>query len=182
MSIKFLQANAPEKPTAPPPFTLSPIQRTHAWWLYIWPFQSRRMLLITAVLLSAGSLLMTTILLWLDPGPLPYALAGCIIGGVYFGPYRALPAQMTITTRSDARHFVQDVKELVLSAGYIISDRATEAGRTHYCNKLRDKLGGWLSWDESDIDLWLGPNEIELRGPIAAMEWLQARLIKRLAA
>lgn len=38
-----------------PGVTISEVKRTHAWWRYFWPLQSRRALLSCLFLLAVGS-------------------------------------------------------------------------------------------------------------------------------
>lgn len=163
-----------------PPFVVSPVKRTHSVRRYLWPFQTRKCLIWTVCLLAGGCLAWTAvILLWLDPGALPWALVGAVTGGMYMGPYIMLPAQMTISSRSDARHHVDDVTRAMLRMGYVVGAATSEPGHIHYEPKLSSKLR-WLYWSEQDIDLRHRDNKIELSGPVSKMERLRYHLLKQL--
>jgi hypothetical protein len=184
MSMNFLRDEASGKPVMPPPFELSPVERTHAWWLYLWPFQSRQERVLSLRIFAAVLLLWTLIIwLWFDHGALPYTLAGALIGGVWLGPYRGLPAKMNITTRSEARHHLDDVQKLVRKIGFVPSGQETQPGHYHYVAKAPDHpLLRPLYVEGQTFDLRVGEHTIELASQIRWIEWLHGQLTKQLEA
>ena len=182
MPMNFMRGAAPGKPVMPPPFELSPIERTHFWWGYVWPFQTRKTLIWMLGLLAGGTLVDTAmVLLWLDPGALPYVIGGALIGGMYMGPYRVLPAKMTMTSRGEARQHVDAITQMLLRRGYIVDQPTDQAGHVRYCPKSRDRWP-WLYWSEQEMGLHWHNHQIELRGPCNMIEWLHGKLFKQLEA
>jgi hypothetical protein len=181
MSMNFPRGAASIKATMRPPFALSPIKRMHAWWQYLWPFQSRKALMVTLCIQAGGSLVWAAIiLLWLEPGALPWVLGGALIGGMYGGPCRSLPAKWTLTTRSDPSSQAENIRRLMLRKGYIVDKPAGTAGHVRYVHKWSfKKLTSWLSYD-NEIDLYCRGNEIELHGPLNVLEWLYGRMAQQL--
>jgi hypothetical protein len=181
MSMNFLRGAASGKPVAPPPFELSTVERAHGWWGYLWPFQTRKTLIWTLGLLAGGLLLDTAmVLLWLDPGALPYVLGGAFLGGMS-AAYRVLPVKMTVTSRGDARQQVETITQLMLSRGYVVDQPTDQAGRVQYCPKSRDRWP-WLYWSEQDMGLRWRDHQIELHGPFNTMAWLHGQLLEQLEA
>lgn len=182
MASFHLFSGEPGKPAGPRQFEVSPVEHTHPWWGYLWPFRTRKTLVWTLCLLTGGSLASTAVvLLWLDPGALPWGLIGGLIGGMSMGPYRVLPAKLTITTRSEARDHVKNITQLMLRRGYVVDKPSGEAGHVQYCPKSRDRWP-WLYWSEQDADLRWRDHQIELHGPVNLMEWLNFHLLKQLEA
>lgn len=181
MSMNFLRGAAPGKPVMPRPFDLSPIERTHAWWGYLWPFQTRKTLAWMLGLLAGGALVDTALVLfWLEPGALPFVLGGAFIGGMS-APYRVLPVKMTVTSRGEVRRHVETITQLMLRRGYIVDQSTDQAGHVRYCPKSRDRWP-WLYWSEQDMGLHWHDHQIELSGPFNTIEWLHRKLIKQLEA
>lgn len=182
MSMNFLRT-ASGKPV-PPPFELSTVERAHAWWGYLWPFRTRKDLVVTLCIQAGGSLAWTAvILLWLDPGALPWALGGGLIGGTWLGPYRSLPAKMTITTRSAARHHLADVQKMVLKIGFVPSGKVTKPGHYHYGFNLPDHaLLRLLYVEGQEFCLHVGEHTIELHSQVRWIEWTHNQLLKQLEA
>jgi hypothetical protein len=160
--------------------TLSAIERTHGLLMYGWPIQSRRQLLSATAFVGGGLLVMALILYCVGAPPTYFraAMFGGAIGGIYCGIYRVLPARMTLATRGEARHFVAELKPLILALGYRHSDEPAEAGRLHFCNKAPR----WMSWDEQDLDMRVGAHDIVLAGPVVSLELLRARLLREMEA
>jgi hypothetical protein len=181
MSMNFLRTES-GKPTTPPPFALSPIERTHSAWIYLWPFQSRQELVLLLRIFAVGLLLMSLVVwLWLDHGALPYTLVGGMLGGLWLGPYRSLPAKMTITTRSEARHHLDEVQKLVLKIGFVPSGKATQPGHYHYGAEAPDHAFLRLLYVEGQtFDLRVGEHSIELHSQVRWIEWLDRQLTKQL--
>lgn len=181
MSIFHALSRDPNTPVVPPLFELSAIERTHSWWLYLWPFQSRKALVTVLCIVTVGSLLETLIVLrWLDPGALPWALTGGLLGAIWLGPYRALPARMTIATRSEARYFLNDIKQLVELRQYVAVTPVNDPAHVHFRHKAHFTWAHRLAWDEQDADLRWKDQQIELRGPINLLESVHRQLLQQL--
>jgi hypothetical protein len=183
MSMDFLRSES-GKPAAPPLFAFSPIERTHRAWRYLWPFQSRQERVLILRIFAVGLLLMSlTVWLFLDHGALPYTLVGGLLGGLWLGPYRSLPAKMTITTRSEARHHLADVQNLVLKIGFVPSGKVTQPGMYHYgVEPPHHALWRLFYVSGQTFDLRVGEHTIELRGQVRWIEWLHRQLAKQLEA
>jgi hypothetical protein len=150
-------------------------------WRYLWPFQSRKDCILTLSILAVGLSATTLVVwLWLDRGALPYTLAGGLLGGLWFGPSRGLPAQMTITTRGQARDYLADVQKLVLRIGFEPSDEVTGPGYYHYIAKKHDRALLRLLYVEGPtFDLRVSQHKIELHSEIRWIEWLHNKLTKQ---
>jgi hypothetical protein len=179
----FLHPEA-NKRAAPPPFAFSTIERTHSAWRYLWPFNSRQEQVVILSIFAAVLLLWTIIVwLWLPHGALPYTLAGATIGGMWLGPYHSLPAIMTITTRSEARHHLADVQKLVLRIAFEPSGKLTEPGHYHYIGKMpKNKLLRLVAVEGVTFDLRVGEHTIELYSELRWIEWMHSQLAKQLNA
>jgi hypothetical protein len=179
----FMHPDA-NKRAALPPFSFSPIERTHSAWRYLWPFQSRQERVLLLRVFAAG-LVLDAVVVWLCVAleAVPYALVGGLIGGLWLGPYRSLPAKLTITTRSEARHHLADVQKLLLRIGFVPSGKMTEPGHYRYDVKAPDNALVRLIFVEGQtFDLRLGEHTIELHSQIRWIEWLQRQLTKQLDA
>lgn len=153
--------------------TISEVKRKHAWWLYLWPFQSRRELLSTFAILGVVLSVMGTFAYLTAPYALLNTLVGAAVGGVYLGVYGALPASLTLATRSEARHFLADLQAMLAKGGYVLSEQPIVPGRFHY----RSKMPRLLRWDSQDIELLVHGNEFVLNGPITPLRLLRAKLL-----
>ena len=182
MSMNFLRS-ASGKPISPPPFALSPVERTHSWRAYLWPFQSRResVVMLRAI---AVTLLLCSIVVWLffAPQALPYALTGGLAGGLWLGPYRSLPAEMTITTLDEARHHLGDVQKLLMKLGFVRSAVTTEPGHYHYLMPPPPAYLLPLSVPEVALDLRVHEHTIHLESHIRLIDWLHRQLARELEA
>jgi hypothetical protein len=163
------------------PVAVSSIERTHSIWLYLWPFRSREERVLLLRLFAVGLLIWALVVwLWLDHEELPYVLVGALSGGLWLGPYRALPARMTITTRGQARDYLADVQTLVLRIGFVPSDKVTEPGHYHYITKKPENALLRLLYVEGPtFDLRVSQHKIELHSEIRWIEWLHNKLTKQ---
>jgi hypothetical protein len=153
--------------------TISQVQRTHAWWLYFWPFQSTRALLSTLVILAVGLSIMGGFFYLMAPHALRGGLIASTVGSLLWGLYPLLPARLTLATRSEARHFTADLQARLLRFGYVASDQPPRPGRFHY----RSKMSRFWRWDEQDIELLVHDHELVLNGPVTILHLLRARLL-----
>jgi hypothetical protein len=182
MSMTFLRS-ASATPVRPPLFELSPVERTHAWWAYLWPFQSRQDRAVMLSVLALGLLLCSVaVWLWVAPQALPYTLTGGLIGGLWLGPWRSLPAHMTITTRSEACQHLADVQKLLMKLGFVLSTRVTEPGHYHYVHPCPHVLLLPLHVAGLAFDLHVRDHTIHLRSQTRWIEWLHKRLTRQLEA
>lgn len=159
--------------TTLPGVTISQVERTHAWWRYFWPIQSRRALLSTLVVQGVGLPLMGLFAYLAAPHVLPQIVIGAAACGLYFGLYPYLPARLTLVTRSEARHHLDDMQARLVQLRYVVSEQERRPGRFHYRSK-RSRL--WR-WDEEDIELLVRDHELVLNGPIGMLAYLRAKLL-----
>lgn len=160
--------------TTAPDVTLSRVERTHAWWAFLWPFQSWREVQFTIAMLTFGLLVMGVIFYQIDPEGLGFALTCSAIGG-FIGVYGALPARLTLATCSEARHHLADLQAWLAKCGYVTSDQSALPGNYHY----RSKLPRWLICDAHDnLKLVVRDHEIVLTGPIAPLVLLRGILLR----
>lgn len=160
--------------TTTPDVTISKVARSHAWWVYFMPFQCWREFRSTIVILALGLLVVGVIIYRVDPEGLEQVLTCSAIGGVYVGVYGALPARLTLATRSEARHHFADLQARLVKGGYVASDEPVLPGSYHY----RSKFPRWLSWDSQDIRLVVRDHEIVLTGPINPLRLLRVQLLR----
>lgn len=156
-----------------PGVTISQVKRTHGVLMYFWPFQSRRELLHSIALLAVCLPIIGSIIYLLDPAALESVLIGAVVGSFCCGVYPLLPARLTLATRSEARHFTNELEARLVKLGYVTSDRPPRVGRFHYRSK-RSRL--WR-WDEQDIEMLVEGHELVLNGPVAVLSQLRARLL-----
>lgn len=159
--------------TTIPGVTISEVKRTHAWWRYLWPFQSRRELLSTTGLLAVGLSVVGGIIYLMNPDAVRGSLIAGALGGLCCGVYPLLPARLTLATRSEARHHLTDLQARLVKFGYVASDQPLVPGRFHY----RSKMSRFWRWDEQDIELLVHDHELVLNGPVAVLGLLRARLL-----
>ena len=154
--------------------TISQVKRTHAWWLYLWPFQSRRELLHTFALLAVGLPILAATFYLFDPtSSLVPVLIGSTTGGLLCGVYPLLPARLTLATRDEAGLALTDLQARLVRFGYVASEQPKVPGRFHY----RSKMPRLWRWDEQDIELLVQGHELVLNGPVAMLALLRARLL-----
>lgn len=153
--------------------TISPIRRTHSVFRYFLPFQSQRQVVTMAIILVVGLPFFGLLLYRFDhDANLVVSLLGGVIGAVSFSLYPMLPAHMQLTTRSEARHFVQALGEHIISLGYV------ELRSTPTSKRYRSKHPRWLRWDEQDMEIAVRAHVIEVNGPILFLKML-ARILER---
>lgn len=155
--------------------TISAVERTHAWWRYLWPFQSRRALLqILAVMAVCLPIMAAVIVYKGNPNALLYTLIGAAAGGLLGGVYPLLPARLTLTTRSEARHHLADLQGRLVKIGYVLSEQSMVPGRFHYCSGKTLKR---LRWDEQNIELLVHEHELVLNGPVVVLRRLRYKMM-----
>lgn len=121
--------------------------------------------------------------LWVAPQALPYTLIGGLISGLWLGPYRSLPARMTITTRSEARHHLGDVQKLLMKIGFVRTAELTEPGHYRYVVKpCPHALLLPLYVAGQTFDLHLRDHTITLRSQLRWIEWVHKQLTRELEA
>jgi hypothetical protein len=181
MSMKFLLKSA-GKPVEPPPYELSQVQRTHPWWAYLWPFRSRQEAVVMLRVVSVGLLLSAiAVWLWVAPDALRYTLPGGLIGGLWLGPYRSLPAQMTITTRGEVCHQLTKIQKMVMKIGFVSSAEVTEPAHYHYVFKPPTRpLLRLLYVEGQSFDLRVQEHTIHLQGDVRWIELIHQKLAKQL--
>lgn len=59
-----------------PPFVIAPIERARGWWLYLWPFQSSKALVVTLCVLAVMSMLWVLVCFLRPAGNRPFSNAG----------------------------------------------------------------------------------------------------------
>lgn len=156
-----------------PGVTISEVKRTHAWWLYLWPFQSRRALLRCLVILAVCLPIMAVIVLRTNPYALPYVLICAALGGIISVAYPLLPTRLTLATRSEARHHLADLQARLVKFGYVASDKPLMPGSFHY----RSKHSEFWHLDEQVTELVVHEHELVLNGPVIIMRVLRAGLL-----
>lgn len=156
--------------------TVSQVQRTHAWRLYLWPFQSWRAVLHSIVWVAFALLGIGAIKYLLAPANMLIVLIGGAVGGLLSSAYAALPARLTLATRSEARHHLADLQALLVKFGCVASDQPVLPGSYLY----RGKLPRWLICDSQDnVKLVVRDHEIVVTGPILILHLLRAQLLRR---
>lgn len=156
--------------------TVSQVEHTHAWRLYFWPFQTRRAVRSVLVWLACGLAIVAAIKYMLDPANMLIVLIGGAVGGIVCSAYAALPARLTLGTRSEARHHLSDLQSLLIKNGGVASGEQVLPGSYLY----RSKLPRWLICDSQDsITLVVRDHEIILTGPILSLHLLRAQLLRR---
>lgn len=153
--------------------TISKVKRTHAWWLYLWPFQSRRALLTTLALQAVVLPVMGLFAFLASPHSLFPIVICSAAGGLLGGLYPLLPATLTLATRGVTRPALTDLQARLARLGYVASDQQPRPGRFHY----RSKRSRFWRWDEQDIELLVHDHELVLSGPVAILALLRARLL-----
>lgn len=160
--------------TTMPGVTISRVKRTHAWRLYLWPFQSWRALRSFLVWLTFALSIIGTIKYMFAPAGTLQVLICAAIGGLV-GAYGALPARLTLATRGEARHAFTDLQAQLVKLGYVASDQPGPSGNYYY----RSKMPRWLICDSQDnLKLVVHDREIVLTGPIASLFLLRAKLLQ----
>lgn len=160
--------------TTIPGVTISRVQRTHTWWRYFWPIQTWDELRSTLTVLAIGLPVVAVVKHLLAPTGMLSVLIGGAIGGILSIGYCALPARLTLTTRSEARHHLKDLQAMLLAQGYVTTDQPVLPGSYLY----RSKLPRWLICDAHDnLKLVVRDHQIVLTGPIASLYLLRARLL-----
>jgi hypothetical protein len=153
--------------------TISQVERTHAWWRYLWPIQTRRALLTTLTIHAVCLPLAAVFLHFAAPqAVVPLVICGAL-GGLYFGLYPYLPARLTLATRGEARHFTADVAIELTRLRYVASEQPRRPGNCHY----RSKTSRSWRWDEQDIDMLVQDHALVLNGPVFMLAVLRARLL-----
>lgn len=153
--------------------TISPIRRTHSVFRYFLPFQSQRQVVTMAIILVVGLPFFGFLLYRFDPDAnLVVSLLGGVVGAVSFSLSPMLPAHMQLTTRSEARHFVQALGEHIISLGYV------ELRSTPTSKRYRSKHPRWLRWDEQEVEIVVSGNAIDVNGPVLSLRLL-AWLVER---
>jgi hypothetical protein len=153
--------------------TISTFERTHAWWRYFWPFQSRRALLTILVVLAVGLPIVAGFSVLVGSNAVFQGVIFSALCGLYVGLYPYLPARLTFATRGEAQHFASDVQAQLVRLRYVASEQSPRAGRFHYRSK-RPRL--WR-WDEEDMELLVHEHELVLSGPVGMLTLIRARLL-----
>jgi hypothetical protein len=154
--------------------TISAVERTHAWWRYVLPFQTRRALL-TILAVQAVCLPCMALFAYLAAPHLMFQIVlGSALSGFTIALHPYLPARLTLATRGEARHFACDLQALLAKLRYVESEQLERPGRFHY----RSKRSRMLRWDEEDIELLVRDHELVLNGPIYILRHLRAKLLK----
>ncbi|PIL44479.1 hypothetical protein CR105_13550 [Massilia eurypsychrophila] len=153
--------------------SISELERTHAWWRYLWPFRSRRTQLQTLALLAAEVCIMLAAVYALNPSPslAPVLLAAPLI--LLSGAQFLLPARLVMATQDDACHAVTDLQARLLKLGYVRSEQPMPQGSFRY----RHKYPRWLQWGEQDVELLVHGHELVLDGPMAVLYGLRAEML-----
>ncbi|MDB5976417.1 MAG: hypothetical protein JWR07_3177 [Nevskia sp.] len=154
--------------------TISQVQRTHAWWLYLWPFQSRRILWQSIILMGTCLPIMGVTVYLLDPAGLWPVLLGGTTGYFLCVLYPLLAARLTLATRSEARHCVADLQARLLKFGYVAKELEAPLvpGRFVY----QSKHEFWRR-DEQNVELLVREHNLVLNGPVAILRLLRTKLL-----
>jgi hypothetical protein len=152
--------------------TISQVERTHAWWRYLWPVQSRRALLTMLGVQAVGLPLAAVFAHFAAPQAVVPLVICAALGGLYFGQYPYLPARVTMATHGEARHFIADVAIELTKLCYVESEQPRRPGSCHY----RSKTSRFWRWDEQDIDVLVQDHALVLTGPVLVLAILRARL------
>ena len=153
--------------------TISVVKRTHAWWRYLWPFQTRRALLQILTVMAVCLPIVGALAYWGNPDALVITLIGAAVSGLYC-LYPLLPARLILTTRSEARHHLADLQARLAKSGYVVSEQPRVPGRFHYYS---GKTHRWFRWDEQNIELLVHEHELVLNGPVIVLRMLRTRLL-----
>lgn len=155
--------------TAPTTFraiTASPITRTHNVFLYLFPIQSWRQFVSTAIIFTVGLSFFAYLIYRYDPDAMVVSLLGGVVGGAACGLYPMLPGRIKFTTRGEARHFLPEIQQHMKVLGYVES--GSSPTRTHY----RSKFPRWVRWDEQDMEIAVRAHAIEVNGPVLSLRLL----------
>jgi hypothetical protein len=152
--------------------TISNVQRTHDWWRYVQPFQSRQALLQILAVLVVLLPIAGWIAYQLAPRLLPFGVGGALFG-IYWAMYLYLPARLTLATRCEARYVVTDLQALLLKLGYVESGQPRVPGRFHY----RSKQAPFWRWHEQEVELLVSGYELVVAGPVVVLNWMRIKLL-----
>lgn len=156
--------------------TVSQVQHTHAWRLYLWPFRPWRAVRASLIWLAFALSVIGAIKYLLAPENMLIVLIGAAVSGLLCGAYATLPARLALASRSEARHHLADLQALLAKNGLVASDQPVPPGSYLY----RGKLPRWLVYDSQDnVKLVVRDHEIVLTGPIIVLHLLRAQLLKR---
>jgi hypothetical protein len=153
--------------------TISKVKRTHAWWRYLWPFQSRRALLTTLVLNAVCLPIVAAFGYLIASQAVFQAVIFSAVCGLLCGLYPLLPATLTLAAPGSPRPALADLQARLIRLGYVASEQPPRPGRFHY----RSKRSRFWRWDEQDIELLVHEHELVLSGPVAILALLRARLL-----
>jgi hypothetical protein len=169
--------HCPPNPTADG-ITVAEIIRRHGVLRYLWPFWSDRQHRLAVVVIAVPLALVAALLLWLDPNAMPTCVFSGFVGAMYT-IYMVMPARLRLTTCGEARHFIGDMDEVLVTLGYGRSAHPDDPARHHY---RVVKLWAWLEWSnlaEADIEFRVGPHEIVIDGPVLILRSMRLRILRR---
>jgi hypothetical protein len=153
--------------------TISTVKRTHAWWLYLWPFQSKRALLTTLALNAACLPIMAGFGYLIASQAVFQAVIFAAVCGLLCSVYPLLPGTLSLVTPGSPRPALLDLQARLARLGYVASNQPPRPGRYHY----RSKRSRFWRWDEQDIELLVHDHKLVLNGPVAILAMLRARLL-----
>ncbi|MFC0132855.1 hypothetical protein CR105_13555 [Massilia eurypsychrophila] len=156
--------------------TVSQVHHAHARRLYFLPFQTWRALRSALVWQAFGIAIIGAVKYSLAPANMLVVMIGGAFSGLLCSAYAGLPARLTLSTRSEARHHLADLQALLVKNSFVASDQPVLHGSYLY----RGKLPRWLiCYSQDNLKLEVRDHEIVLTAPILILHLLRAQLLRR---
>jgi hypothetical protein len=145
--------------------TFSEVKRAHGLLRFLWPVQSWGQAKAMALVYAVGLPVMAYVVYLNDADAMWWTLIGGALGGTG-GLFIHLPATLELTTRSEARYYIADVSDMLRRLNYADGERCgSNLNFTQRRLSWMRWLPRYLSWKETDIDLFAQDHTITLRGP-----------------
>lgn len=143
----------------------SEVKRAHGLLRFLWPVQSWGQVKTMALIYAIGLPLMAIVVCLNDADALWGTLVCGVLGSTW-ALYIHLPATLEVRTRSDARHCVGEVSDILRCLNYAEGERCGQNLHfTPHKRRWMHKFPSYLSWKETELDLSAHGRTITLRGP-----------------
>jgi hypothetical protein len=158
--------------------TFSEVKRVHGLLRFLWPVQSLAQVKAIALIYAAVlPLIALVVYLYGDPpSAIWWSLVGFALGGSG-SLFMNLPGALELTTRSEARHYIDELSGLLRRLGY------AEDERSGCCLHFAGRTAPWMRWfpyflwwkQEIGIDLSARDHTITLQGPKSILNIVKHR-------